>query len=829
MSKIAETLTKRFEKHRIIFWYDENQELFEQYSQIQIPGVETIQVDGNEFAVKHRIVKAQPTQKFLLYFHHPKPSNAQNWLLDQELAHHVFFTDQEALFIQELGLEMHFKDLVSSHIEFFKAKERVTKLKELLGKGDDYQEIRYKMLAIVFGTEHLSLSTFIQAYGTAFVQESDRYEKELERFNLHEYFWKEIARKYKYQSDTPSIYDFLLEAFNNSFILGKKTAMAKEARLLLSLWKNTLPYRDHFSALSKRVAKDLSIEEALQTASIDVIVNDELFELTDMKLIAELAQGITDESLRSDRVLDVAKERENKFWYEQYRSLYEALLFASQMIQLVRQHQNQEYTDFSKGIEAYAAKLYMIDQLYRKFIYAFRKTSQNKILSSLNAKVEKIYANDWLLAHNNKWQKVIDQLSSWPKSLERSQASFFKVYVEPFVQKKQRLFVIISDAFRYECGAELAKTILAENRFEASIKPMVSLVPSYTQLGMAALLPHKQLKWQDGTDQVLVDGLSSVGTTARGKILEKNSNTRATAITAEDFMRMNSSTEGRDFVKQYDLIYIYHNRIDKTGDDKTSEDKVFEAVKDEQNFLLELLRKIYAMNGNNMVITSDHGFLYQNKAIDESDFSIASYKGELWKENRRFVIGQNLHYDSNSKCFSAESLGYNADVLIPKSINRLRVKGAGSRFIHGGASLQELVIPAIRVSVKRKDTTTQVDVDLIKSTDRITTNILAVSFVQSEPVSEKVLPRILRAYLAAKDGTMLSDIFTYTFDTAESSAFHREVKHRFQLESIASGQYKNQAISLILEEPVDASSQWKRYKDFNYTLNISFTSDFDEI
>ena len=43
-------------------------------------------------------------------------------------------------------------------------------------------------------------------------------------------------------------------------------------------------------------------------------------------------------------------------------------------------------------------------------------------------------------------------------------------------------------------------------------------------------------------------------------------------------MKMNSSTEGREFAKKHDLIYIYHNRIDKTGDDKASEEKVFEAA-----------------------------------------------------------------------------------------------------------------------------------------------------------------------------------------------------------------------------------------------------------
>jgi uncharacterized protein (TIGR02687 family) len=338
-------------------------------------------------------------------------------------------------------------------------------------------------------------------------------------------------------------------------------------------------------------------------------------------------------------------------------------------------------------------------------------------------------------------------------------------------------------------------------------------------------------RWSISPDFPLIDGNSTQGVQARGKILEQNSGVRATAINAEDFVKMNSATDGREFVKQYDLIYIYHNRIDKVGDDKASEEKVFEAVEQEMEFLMDVLKKIANMNGNNMFITSDHGFLYQNNEVDESDFSIGEISGDIWKESRRYIIGKNLKGDVSTKHFTAEQLNLtgDAEVLIPKSIKRMRIKGAGSRYVHGGATLQEIVIPLLKVTKKRQDTTKQVDVDIIKSTDKITTNILAVSFLQTELVSDKVLPRQIRSALYAADGEMLSDQFTYLFDIIEGTERMREVKHRFQLSSKASGKYKNQRIRLVLEEPVEGTSKWKQYKEYTYTLNISFTNDFDEM
>lgn len=830
MNKIEEALVKCFETHRVIFWYDEKEEMQDLYNEVEISDVQKIHVHGNEFAIKYQVVKQYPERRFLLYFTDAKPADEDNWLLDLELAHHVFHTDQEAIILQEIGLTYHFKDLVTEHLEFFKAKERRLKLKEYLGDGDEHQAIRYKMLAITFGTENMSLVTYIHAHSSSYCDGNEKFDKDLERYNLAGYYWAEINRKYNYQSESPSIYDFLVEVFNTNFTFAKKTGLAKESRLLLSLWKDSIQYREDFGKLSEKIALDIGVENNINQATMEQIVTDDLFLLIDKKVIHELVQLITNEAISHEKVFQYVKQRENKYWYREVEYFYKSVIYASQLIALVRKHSQTKFTSLDEGTSNYANYLYEIDLMYRKFIWSYRKSGQNKILSDLAAKIEKVYVNDWLLINNNNWQNIVDDLPTWPTDRLSSQSRFFKNHVKPVIDKKQRLFVIISDALRYECGVELTKRLQSENRYEASITPLLASVPSYTQLGMASLLPHEELSFQEGSDLVFADGMSASGIQGRTKILETNAGVRSTAIKAEDLMKMNSAKEGRDFVKQYDLIYIYHNRIDKTGDDKTTEDKVFEAVEEEFEFLLEMLRKINNMNGYQMIITSDHGFIYQHQELQESDFSESNYTGELWKENRRFVIGKNLVSDKVTKLFKGSDLGLQtvADVLIPKSINRLRIKGAGSRFIHGGTSLQEVVVPMIKINKTRQDTTTQVDIDIIKSTDRITTNILAVSFIQTDVISEQVLPRIIRAVIRADDGEDLSDQFKYVFDIDEGSERQREVKHRFQLSTKASGKYKNQRVQLVLEEPVDNTTKWKSYKEYYYTLNISFANDFDD-
>ena len=210
---------------------------------------------------------------------------------------------------------------------------------------------------------------------------------------------------------------------------------------------------------------------------------------------------------------------------------------------------------------------------------------------------------------------------------------------------------------------------------------------------MAALLPHNKISYKLNSDEVLCDDFSSMGTNGRTKILQ-NYKEDSIAIQADEFLNLNTLTEGRNFVKKYSIIYIYSNTIDKVGDDVDSEVKVIKAAEDEIENIIRILKHIVNCNGSNVLITADHGFIYQNQKLDESDFSEFDRSGEIIKDSRRFIIGKNLKGKPVVKKFSAKALSIESDLdsLITKSIKRLRVKRSGSRYVHGGAALQEIDI-----------------------------------------------------------------------------------------------------------------------------------------
>jgi uncharacterized protein (TIGR02687 family) len=833
MSKIQQSIEKLLQKHRILLWYDSEQAFTEEFESLELENVQKFEVKGNEFETKVTVLHKQPDTKFLLYIPCEKPADEENWLLDIELAHHVYHTDQEALYLQEVGLGYHYKEWIHSHIEFFKNKERVASFKDIAQEEDGDRTLSLKLLQVVFNTDTLSLNHFLREYTSALVHKNkEALERELNRFNLTELFWQEVERTYGYQQESPSIYDFLIEAFQKNFTpTTDKASVNKETGVLLSEWKDTLSFQEDYKAISRRIQDDLQIEEILNDVSIEEINRDDVFELIDQRVLSELIRGVLDGSTDRKRLEQIIKQRESKYWFERYQHFYHALRVGFNLLEFVKENEEIAIPSFEEGFELYTGKWYQVDQDYRVFIEQYRATNQNNVLNPLYQAVNKAYSNNWLLNIGDVWQKKVEEQQDW-KSTHKAQRKFFDYQVKPYIEDKTRVFVIISDALRYECGVDVHQRILKENRFESELDYQIGSLPSYTQLGMASLLPNTTLEISGQKDEVLLDGKSTKGTSAREKILKKNSGVEATTVLAEDLMKMASrSEEARSLVTNHDVIYVYHNRIDKLGDDKSSEEKVIEAAREEVEFLMELVRKISNMGGYHMLITADHGFIYQHDELEESDFADAELEGEVIKKSRRFVIGKNLTHKDNVVKYQASDLGLEGDieVLIPKSINRLRVQGAGSRFVHGGSTLQEVVIPVLKVKKLREDNVRKTNVDLLnKRSNKITTNIQRVNLYQIDPVGDNLLPRTLKIQFKSEGGEILSDVFNYTFDSDSKSAKDREVEHRFQISSKASEEYKNQTIYLYLEEQVEGSNKWVEYDKYPFTVNISFANDFDD-
>ena len=81
---------------------------------------------------------------------------------------------------------------------------------------------------------------------------------------------------------------------------------------------------------------------------------------------------------------------------------------------------------------------------------------------------------------------------------------------------------------------------------------------------------------------------------------------------------------------------------------------------------------------------------------------------------------------------------------VPTGTNRMAAPG-GYNFAHGGASLQELIIPVVYSSFKHDDEKQKVDFRVLFKDNRpkITSSILKITLVQLQSVSKEYKSRIL--------------------------------------------------------------------------------------
>lgn len=832
-TRIHDSLDAAMARKRLVFWYDaagEWNDVFESYAS---NGVEKRLVEGNEFACKVVIARSPSHQRFLLYFPSEKPEEKDNWLLDLLLAGHEFKADRASLDIQDAGLTLEFRDLAKQHSAFFRSMVRTQKLKEQLRSTDDASSIRLKMMAVLAGVpadiDKLLLHFLSQADATGLTL-TDGVQETYGSHALVEAFWAAVATKFGYEAHQPNLRDFAVSLFRSVNPLQAKADLKPHGRVFLSFWKDSLSSRPAFEAWSALLADTLQVEAQLADATDPQLGDDDTFELFDRFTLHRLVQGFqTDEP--ASKLLELIRSRRSSTWFEKHRRGYQAIEQAIQLRSLLGST-DLSVASLDNGLQLYVERWWNIDQAYRLCIANLRAYGQPGLMGGLKGWVENHYVNNFLLPLSNHWSDHVAKLTTWQATALPRQQEFHARHVNPLLAKGQRVFVVISDALRYEVAQELSQQFGHVKGWTAEVEALFGVLPSYTQLGMAALLPGAQLTINPADATVAIDGQSSRGTINRDKILKAHANGRAKAILAGEFLGLNSRTDGRTLTKDHDLIVVYHNVIDRVGDKRDTEERTFEAVEQAFEELKAIVRKIANINGSNVVITADHGFLFQQEAVDDGDKAAFPNADALTFKDRRFAYGEAIDAAKGLKVFTAQALGFTGtwSAVFPLSLARFPLKGSGSRFVHGGPSLQEVVVPVIKLKRDRKDESRLVEVEVLRVPTKVTTGKVPVSLFQREAISTTVLPIRLRVALYAKgDDTLLCEPKTLAFDSTAAEPREREQRLELLLSNAAEA-YNNQMLELRFErwvagvnDPVPDPS-----KTIELKLQRAFGRDFDD-
>ena len=325
---------------------------------------------------------------------------------------------------------------------------------------------------------------------------------------------------------------------------------------------------------------------------------------------------------------------------------------------------------------------------------------------------------------------------------------------------------------------------------------------------MAALLPHDELtaEIRNDTLTVLADG-QPTASIYRDKVL-KAENPASTALKYNDIIAMKRA-ERSALVKGMDVVYIYHDTIDEAS--HTSDTAVFAACDKAISEIKNLVRIIVNdFGGTNILITADHGFLYTYSPLTEDDkVGKTSFNGMDVEYGRRYAImqkGAQPNYLLPVKFLDGNT---DFDGFAPRESIRIKMNGGGMNFVHGGISLQELVVPVIEYHYlrnhymeykrnKQKYDTKPVTVSLLSVNRKISNMIFSLDFYQEDAVSTNREMAIYKIYFTDENGKQISDVQKVIADKTSDNGSERIFRCQFNLKSL---KYSNTAIYyLVIEE-----------------------------
>ena len=809
--RVSDSLKAFFSSHQVVFWHDVDAEFATTVGDLTLDSVRLVLLDETPALRIKLDMELSPNQCWLVYSTQPEPEPAKDWLLDVRLRSKSFRADSASILLEDLGLTtLSLHDHLKSRSKFFRAKDRVDRIKRLVLPGDSAHDIDRKMIAVLTRADSPELFVMLQRLYAGFVMDGvadlaaqPKVWEDVNTNDLLPSFWELVHQQLGYADPNPTLRDLLVRILVTDFCRGlvgdaprqlahfvlPQRSLAANASVMVARWRSDIAQFGSYNALAKAVAHELELNNLLAGQSAEQLVECMTFEEVELRVVQDLKKRVVDGAgANMDVVRSHIARRRDGHWanpllvsaHDNTRALaacYDALTAAADFLSLKATHTaGFSFKDAAAAFAQYRNELFRFDQLYRHFHNAADEVEPTgwAVLHELRVLIESVYSGWYIPQLSTAWAKVVEGpqglLATWRLPEVTPQQNFFEERVLPLYEGTvKRVFVVISDAFRFEVAHELVQHINSKNRFKATLEGMLGVLPSYTALGMAALLPHQTLAYKVGnTVEVLADGHTVATLEQRNDHLKPFG---GLAIKAEDLMSLGKE-KGRDLVRDHRLVYVYHDRIDMIGDKQASETKTFEAAAQTVQELSSVLGFIInTLNGSNVLVTADHGFMYQEPALDAADKSALDAKpaGTLVAK-KRYLIGRELGvtakaWSGNTSITAGTSAEGSLDFWVPKGASRFHFAG-GARFVHGSAMPQEVVVPliSVRVSDAEGAKTRSVSISLLGSTNKVVTNTQRFEFIQTDAVSERVLARSV--VVSLRDGeAMISDEQSLTFDS----------------------------------------------------------------
>lgn len=822
IEKVIQDLNRRFAAplpeyyhRRIIFWHDEDREFEDKLDEIQLDNAKLVVLTGNNtFMVKKLLGSDDPTGNYLVYnpLSFDKPDD--DWLMDVKLYSEEFRADLISMWMDEMGLSSNFtmRKQMKHYRKFFNAKERRARVTAQNKTPETPAQLHMAVMAAICGIKDAQPNKIMRCVFHAGLDKSNNpVYQDFVNYGAQEAFWAMVRQGTGYCEEEGDIgqlaIHMLLTASTRTMFpehlagLERFLSFPHQAYCydLVSDWLRSEDLGQLYE-IARYVEEEAHLPKRFSQLALEDLVDTECFPCINEIILTKLMTEISNQIIDTEVITKMVEKRRTCIWYDGFANFYEGMLQVANMQEFFKAHSAGFHTAQARDIwKNYTQDYYKMDRYYRQFHLCFQRSleTSNMLLDDLFKhvvdQVEGLYSHWFLGELGTNWSDVCaDELAQYGKVLEiPQQVDFYRFRIK---NADSRVFVIISDAMRYEVAATLAEELQRENQSQVKLDNMQSIFPSITKFGMAALLPHAKLSAEIKGDvlTVLADGQSTTSTN-RDKVL-KAANPASVALQYKNIIGMKRA-ERSALVRGIEVVYIYHDTIDEAS--HTSDTTVFTACEKAISELKNMVRIIVnEFSGINILITADHGFLYTYSPLTEDNkVDKTSFHSMDVEYGRRYAImqkGASPDYLMPVKFLGGES---EFDGFAPRENIRIKMSGGGLNFVHGGISLQEMVVPVIDYHHlrnnsmeyrrnKQKYDTKPVTVNLLSASRKISNMIFSLNFYQKDAVGANREAATYQVYFTDGSGKQISDVQKIIADKTTDNGTERTFRCTFNLKSL---------------------------------------------
>lgn len=858
LEKIVQDLNRRFAaplpefyQRRIIFWYDEDREFEDKIEELVLDNAKILVLTGsNTFAAKKLLAADDTTGNYLVYspLRYDKPED--NWLINIELYSEEFRADLNSIWMDEMGLPNNatVRRMVKGYRKFFNNIERRKGIAAMAQNITTASQLHLAVMASLCGLKDAQPAGIIRAVLTQSLDlDGNGIYQDFVKFGAQNPFWVMVSQATGYSEGddvdlgrlaTHILLTAATRTMRSELLLGLDNFISTPHQSycydLVSDWLHA--DAESLYKIARFVEREARLSRRFDTMAVEELKDTECFPCVNECILKHLMKDIGDYIIDVNTISAVVEKRRTMVWYDAVSCYYEGLLQVANMQAFFHDHATGFHLAQAHQIwDAYVTDYYKMDTYYRQFHLSFDRslTVSNEVLDDLFKqvveKVEGLY-NSWFLSQlGSNWSDVCaDELAQHGYILEVDRQERF--YRNRVASCDNRVYVIVSDALRYEVAATLTEQLRRETQSKVSLESMQAVFPTITKLGMAALLPHTKLdiaQKPNGGVSVLADG-ASTEMPNRDKVL-KGAHSASVALQYKNIIKMKRA-ERQDLVKGMDIVYLYHDKIDEAS--HTADNLVFAACDDAIEEIKNLVRIIVNdFGGTRIFITADHGFLYTYSPLTEDDKVDRTGFDQMAVEyGRRYAImqqGADPDYLLPVK-FVDEDAGLTA--FTPRENVRIKMSGGGLNFVHGGISLQEMVVPVIDYQFLRNANKTYqrdrerydtkpVSLSLLSATRKISNMIFSLNFYQKEAVGDNRSACNYQLYFTDAEGKQISDVVRIIADKTSDNGQERTFRCGFNLKSLKYSNRDSYYLVILDESGLQAPQREEFQIDIAFALD----------